>query len=392
MAWRRGAESARRLCRARQGRIARRWSNSWSRSDAEAACSRWSLPLRGLRRRRPRPRTPVISRRDRRLRQAGLWPVPCASRRQLATRWTTLCARPVAGQARSRAKHVPDPRRRVVRGRDHPLRTGDGGEPAGAHPVLAGSQEHRPQAGAGGACRQGRDGHRSGDAAGQERRHAGARRARIRAVRHRLGGACRAGRSLSLRLWRGDRRQCRGRWPAMSTPPGRIRRALHGNGRIRAPSNPLYRTDARGDDRAVQRLRPRPGDGARRAPQRLPRRDRARRQAEAGDLLALGRHGRLDRGQSRGHEDAVRRIRPRRAAARRFAAGSPSRSASSSTMRSACSTRSRRDRSSKSLHDEKKRQALAITRLITSHLSELFGIRLAAELGLTAGFSSLDGD
>jgi predicted lipoprotein len=31
-------------------------------------------------------------------------------------------------------------------------------------------------------------------------------------------------------------------------------------------------------------------------------------------------------------------------------------------------------------------------RLVTSSLSELFGVRLAGALGLTAGFSSLDGD
>ena len=44
------------------------------------------------------------------------------------------------------------------------------------------------------------------------------------------------------------------------------------------------------------------------------------------------------------------------------------------------------------LEDKNKRQALVITRLITSHLSELFGVKLAGELGLSAGFSSLDGD
>ena len=44
------------------------------------------------------------------------------------------------------------------------------------------------------------------------------------------------------------------------------------------------------------------------------------------------------------------------------------------------------------LQDKNKRQALVITRLITSHLSELFGVKLAGALGLSAGFSSLDGD
>lgn len=44
------------------------------------------------------------------------------------------------------------------------------------------------------------------------------------------------------------------------------------------------------------------------------------------------------------------------------------------------------------LQDKKKRGGLVVTRLITSHLSELFGVTLAGQLGLSAGFSSLDGD
>ena len=44
------------------------------------------------------------------------------------------------------------------------------------------------------------------------------------------------------------------------------------------------------------------------------------------------------------------------------------------------------------LKDPARRGALAYFRIVTSSLSELFGTRLAAELGLTAGFSSLDGD
>jgi predicted lipoprotein len=44
------------------------------------------------------------------------------------------------------------------------------------------------------------------------------------------------------------------------------------------------------------------------------------------------------------------------------------------------------------LGDSNKRQALVVARLITSHLSELFGVTLAGELGISAGFSSLDGD
>ena len=44
------------------------------------------------------------------------------------------------------------------------------------------------------------------------------------------------------------------------------------------------------------------------------------------------------------------------------------------------------------LADEKKRDKLAYFSIATSTLSELFATRLAAEFGLTAGFSSLDGD
>jgi len=44
------------------------------------------------------------------------------------------------------------------------------------------------------------------------------------------------------------------------------------------------------------------------------------------------------------------------------------------------------------LENKDKRKALEVVRLITSHLSELFGVSMAGELGLTAGFSSLDGD
>ena len=44
------------------------------------------------------------------------------------------------------------------------------------------------------------------------------------------------------------------------------------------------------------------------------------------------------------------------------------------------------------LADPEKRGKLAYFGVVTSSLSEIFGTRLAAELGLTAGFSSLDGD
>ena len=51
-----------------------------------------------------------------------------------------------------------------------------------------------------------------------------------------------------------------------------------------------------------------------------------------------------------------------------------------------------RERIQEVLDDPSKRQALVVARLITSHLSELFGVKLAGELGISAGFSSLDGD
>jgi predicted lipoprotein len=44
------------------------------------------------------------------------------------------------------------------------------------------------------------------------------------------------------------------------------------------------------------------------------------------------------------------------------------------------------------LSERESREKLAYVRLVTSSLSELFGTRLAPALGLTAGFSSLDGD
>ena len=44
------------------------------------------------------------------------------------------------------------------------------------------------------------------------------------------------------------------------------------------------------------------------------------------------------------------------------------------------------------LADPEKRAKLAYFGIVTSSLSEIFGTRLSAELGLTAGFSSLDGD
>gem|GEM_PF-2602061 len=38
------------------------------------------------------------------------------------------------------------------------------------------------------------------------------------------------------------------------------------------------------------------------------------------------------------------------------------------------------------------RGKLDYLRVVTSSLSDLFGMRLSAEFGVTAGFSSLDGD
>ena len=47
---------------------------------------------------------------------------------------------------------------------------------------------------------------------------------------------------------------------------------------------------------------------------------------------------------------------------------------------------------SETLADPVRREKLAYARIVTSSLSELFGVRLSGALGLTAGFSSLDGD
>jgi len=44
------------------------------------------------------------------------------------------------------------------------------------------------------------------------------------------------------------------------------------------------------------------------------------------------------------------------------------------------------------LADPEQRSKLAYVRIVTSSLTELIGARLTAELGLTVGFSSLDGD
>jgi predicted lipoprotein len=44
------------------------------------------------------------------------------------------------------------------------------------------------------------------------------------------------------------------------------------------------------------------------------------------------------------------------------------------------------------LADPERRGKLAYFGVVTSSLSEIFGVRLSGELGLTAGFSSLDGD
>jgi predicted lipoprotein len=44
------------------------------------------------------------------------------------------------------------------------------------------------------------------------------------------------------------------------------------------------------------------------------------------------------------------------------------------------------------LADPEKRDRIAYARLVTSSLSDIIGGQLSAEFGLTAGFSSLDGD
>ena len=128
-------------------------------------------------------------RRDRRLRPPRLCSLPPGDV-GLAQPTNRRCA-PTPSQAALDAarKSFGDDGRCLVADRDHPLRPGDRTEPAGAHPVLAGPQEHRPEAGAGSAGRQGPDRRRCGAARRKERRHAGARRAGVRALRHRLGGA-----------------------------------------------------------------------------------------------------------------------------------------------------------------------------------------------------------
>ena len=216
-------------------------------------------------------------------------------------------------------------------------------------------------------------------------------RAGIRAVRHRLGSAQRARRSLSLRLWRGDRAQSRRRWPPRSTtdwqdPAGIAQQwANPGAGQSALQDGPG------GDDRAVRRLRPWPGDGARRAP----------RTGSSATSPTTTSRSRRSSGARAARSSRSRPTSPECERCSTFPVlpgccrpspnGSRSRSASSSTPRRRCSTEAP-GRSLEVLEDQDKRQALAVTRLITSHLSELFGVTLAGELGLSAGFSSLDGD
>ena len=146
-------------------------------------------------------------------------------------------------------------------------------EPAGAHAVLAGPQGHRPEAGAGGTRRQGRRPPPIRRSCRQERRHARARRAGVRAVRHRRGGACRDRRSLSLRYGAAVAANIDDDRRAMSTRPGQKPDGFAAAmGAIRAADNPLYQTGTRGGDRTARGLRQRAGAGARRAPRRLPRR------------------------------------------------------------------------------------------------------------------------
>ena len=249
--------------------------------------------------------------------QAGLRPVPCGLE-PTSRRDGRAVRGPVARQARRRAKHVPDACRRVVRGRNHPLRTGDGGKPAGAHPVLAGSQEHRPQAGSGSTCRQGCLGDRSCDAAGTRAspcrgsaRSNSCCSARIREALAEPGDPYRCAYGAAIA---GNIEEMAGADPRRA---GRIRRAFARQWADPGPENPLYRTDAEAmtelfnvfvhglemvrDVRLNGFLGEIGGDKPKQA-----------------DVLALGRDGRLDPGEFARDADAVRRIRPRRAAARRF--------------------------------------------------------------------------
>ncbi len=144
--------------------------------------------------------------------------------------------RAVASSARQRTESFRRYGRRLVDGRDHPFRTRNGAEPAGARAVLAGSQGHRPEAGAGSACRKGPERHRCRAARRQERRHAGARRAGIRAVRHRRRRVVRPRRRLSLRLWRRDRGQSRRHRGRACNCLGRPRRICLGLGATGSPA------------------------------------------------------------------------------------------------------------------------------------------------------------
>ena len=157
------------------------------------------------------------------------------------------------------------------------------------------------------------------------------------------------------------------------------------------PQNAALPRRQRGGDRTVRRLHQRAGNGPRRAPERLPRRQARGGQAEAGDLLAFAKHRR-----HRWPEISpawMRCSRPRSLAMRlppdaRWMAES----IHIQLVNGVATAKSIQGPIDKALADPALREKLEHFALITSSLSTLIGTRLTAEFGLTAGFSSLDGD
>ena len=176
----------------------------------------------------------------------------------------------------------------LVGDRVHPLRPDHRGQPAGAHAVLAGPQEHRPEAGAGGARRQGPERDRSPTAC---RARASPCRGSARwnscstaPARKRLPSADGAYRCAYGAAIAGNHRDHRRRTSATAWDEPDGFAALWANP---GPDNPLYRdgTEAVTElmDVFVTGLELVRDVRAR----RLPRRDAASRQAQAGAVLAL---------------------------------------------------------------------------------------------------------
>ena len=88
------------------------------------------------------------------------------------------------------------------------------------------------------------------------------------------------------------------RWPPISKRPGQHPDGFAHVWANPGADNPLYRTAPEAVTELFDVFVTRARNGARRAPQRLSRRGRRRRQAEAGDLLAFRRDSRLPGRQS----------------------------------------------------------------------------------------------